>query len=42
MSLAESNDLLRRARESVESPNASGNFLFRQELAELVNAWVPR
>lgn len=38
--MAEPNDLLRRARESVESPNASGDHLSRQELAELVNAWV--
>ncbi|MGH3929392.1 MAG: XRE family transcriptional regulator [Pseudonocardiaceae bacterium] len=34
------NDLLRRARENVESPNASGDHLSRQELAELVNTWV--
>ncbi|MGH4001635.1 MAG: XRE family transcriptional regulator, partial [Pseudonocardiaceae bacterium] len=38
--MAEPNDLLRRARESVESPHASGDCLSRQELAELVNAWV--
>jgi hypothetical protein len=38
--MAESNDLLRRAREQVESPYASGDCLSRQELAELVNAWV--
>lgn len=38
--MAEPNDLLRRARESVESPSASGDCLSRQELAELVNAWV--
>ncbi|MFN2496823.1 MAG: XRE family transcriptional regulator [Pseudonocardiaceae bacterium] len=38
--MAEPNDLLRRAREGVESPNASGDCLSRQELAELVNAWV--
>jgi hypothetical protein len=36
--MAESNDLLRRARENVASPNASGDCLSRQELAELVNA----
>ncbi|MGH3812775.1 MAG: XRE family transcriptional regulator [Pseudonocardiaceae bacterium] len=38
--LAERNDRLRRARERVESPNASGEPLSRQELAELVNAWA--
>ena len=38
--MAEPNDLLRRARESVESPHFSGECLSRQELAELVNAWV--
>ncbi len=38
--MAESNDELRRARERTESPYASGEFLTRQELAELVNAWV--
>ncbi|HEX2296941.1 MAG TPA: XRE family transcriptional regulator, partial [Pseudonocardiaceae bacterium] len=38
--MAESNDRLRRARERVESPYASGECLSRQELAELVNAWV--
>jgi hypothetical protein len=38
--MAEPNDLLRRAREQVESPYASGDCLSRQELAELVNAWV--
>jgi hypothetical protein len=38
--LAEPNDDLRRARERVESPNATGQPLSRQELAELVNAWV--
>lgn len=36
----DSNDRLRRARERVESPNATGEPLSRQELAELVNAWV--
>ncbi|HEY2724586.1 MAG TPA: XRE family transcriptional regulator [Pseudonocardiaceae bacterium] len=38
--MAEPNDQLRRARERVESPSASGDCLSRQELAELVNAWV--
>jgi hypothetical protein len=38
--MAEPNDRLRRARERVESPNATGQPLSRQELAELVNAWV--
>lgn len=38
--MAEPNDLLRRARERIESPYASGDCLSRQELAELVNAWV--
>ncbi|MGH4016869.1 MAG: XRE family transcriptional regulator [Pseudonocardiaceae bacterium] len=38
--MAEPNDQLRRARERIESPYASGDCLSRQELAELVNAWV--
>ncbi|MGH3913472.1 MAG: XRE family transcriptional regulator, partial [Pseudonocardiaceae bacterium] len=38
--MAEPNDQLRGAREQVESPSASGACLSRQELAELVNAWV--
>jgi hypothetical protein len=38
--VADPNDLLRRARERVESPHASGDCVSRQELAELVNAWV--
>ncbi len=38
--MAERNDRLRRARERVESPNSSGEPLSRQELAELLNAWV--
>lgn len=38
--MLEPNDYLRRARERVESPNATGEPLSRQELAELVNAWV--
>jgi hypothetical protein len=37
---AEPNDRLRRARERVESPNATGEPLSRQELGELVDAWV--
>ncbi len=38
--MAEPNDQLRRARERTESPHASGDCLSRQELAELVNAWM--
>ena len=38
--MAEPNDQLRRARERMESPHATGEALSRQELAELVNAWV--
>ena len=38
--MAEPNDQLRRARERTESPHATGEALSRQELAELVNAWV--
>ncbi|WP_243789751.1 XRE family transcriptional regulator [Saccharopolyspora gloriosae] len=38
--MPEANEPLRRARERVESPNASGESLTRQELAELVNAWI--
>lgn len=38
--MPEPNEALRRARENVESPNASGAPLTRQELAELVNAWI--
>ena len=38
--MAEPNDELRRARERTESPHATGEPLSRQELAELVNAWV--
>jgi hypothetical protein len=38
--VAEPNGRLRRARERVESPNASGQPLSRQEFAELINAWV--
>ncbi|MFZ2119156.1 MAG: XRE family transcriptional regulator [Pseudonocardiaceae bacterium] len=38
--MGELSDHLRRARERVESPNATGESLSRQELAELVNAWV--
>lgn len=36
----EPNDKLRQAREWVESPGATGESLSRQELAELVNAWL--
>ncbi|MDQ0376471.1 XRE family transcriptional regulator [Amycolatopsis thermophila] len=36
----EPNDRLRRARESVESPNATGQPLSRQELADLINEWM--
>jgi hypothetical protein len=35
---AEPNDRLRRARERIESPNATGEPLSRQELGELVDA----
>lgn len=38
--MGDSNDQLRRARERTESPNATGQPLSRQELAELVNSWV--
>ncbi|MGH3564615.1 MAG: XRE family transcriptional regulator [Pseudonocardia sp.] len=38
--MTESNNHLRRARERVISPHATGGPLSRQELAELVNAWV--
>ena len=38
--MPEANESLRRARERVESPNSSGEALTRQELAELVNAWI--
>jgi len=38
--VAEPNDRLRRARERIKSPHATGEALSRQELAELVNAWV--
>ncbi len=38
--MGEPNDQLRRARERIESPYATGESLSRQELAELVNAWV--
>lgn len=38
--MAEPNDRLCRARERVESANETGAALSRQELAELVNAWV--
>nr|WP_232328210.1 XRE family transcriptional regulator [Kibdelosporangium sp. MJ126-NF4]CEL18591.1 Putative arylsulfatase regulatory protein [Kibdelosporangium sp. MJ126-NF4]CTQ98076.1 Putative arylsulfatase regulatory protein [Kibdelosporangium sp. MJ126-NF4] len=38
--MVEPNEQLRRARERVESPHATGEPLSRQELAELVNKWV--
>lgn len=38
--VSDTNDQLRRARERTESPNSTGRPLSRQELAELVNAWV--
>ena len=38
--MSEPNDHLRRARERITSPHATGAPLSRQELAELVNAWV--
>lgn len=38
--MAEPNDHLRRAREQIESPHATGEPLSRQEVAELVNRWL--
>jgi hypothetical protein len=38
--VGEPNDLLRGARERTESPHASGDCLSREELADLVNAWL--
>lgn len=38
--VSEPNDLLRAARERTESPHASGDHLSREELADLVNAWL--
>ncbi|MGH3912611.1 MAG: XRE family transcriptional regulator [Pseudonocardiaceae bacterium] len=38
--MAEPNDLLRGAREGIESPHASGDHLSREELADLINAWL--
>lgn len=38
--MSESNDQLRRARERLESPHATGEPLTRQELAEQLNAWL--
>ncbi|MGW3471256.1 hypothetical protein ACWDKQ_22990 [Saccharopolyspora sp. NPDC000995] len=38
--MPEPNDQLRSAREHCESPNATGEPLSRQELADLVNTWV--
>jgi hypothetical protein len=40
MVVIDPNDLPRRARQRTESPYASGDCLSRQELVELVNAWV--
>jgi hypothetical protein len=39
-SVGEPNDHLRRARERIESPNATSEPLTRQELAELVSRWL--
>ena len=39
--MAEPNDRLRRARERVESPNATGQPLSRQELADLITPPQP-
>ncbi|MGH3932729.1 MAG: XRE family transcriptional regulator, partial [Pseudonocardiaceae bacterium] len=38
--MSKPNDLLRGARERTESPHASGDCLSREELADLVNAWL--
>ncbi|MGH3943109.1 MAG: hypothetical protein ACRDTG_31705 [Pseudonocardiaceae bacterium] len=38
--MGEPNDLLRGARERIESPHASGDHLSREELADLVNTWL--
>ncbi|MGH3922615.1 MAG: XRE family transcriptional regulator [Pseudonocardiaceae bacterium] len=38
--MGEPNDLLRGARERTESPHASGDHLSREELADLINAWL--
>src|SRR4051812_19698792 len=40
--MSTANDQLRRARERTESPTHTGESLSRQELAELVNAYVWR
>ncbi|WIX76030.1 XRE family transcriptional regulator [Amycolatopsis carbonis] len=38
--MPEPNDHLRRARERIESPNATGHPLSRQELADLITQWL--
>ncbi|GHE32582.1 hypothetical protein GCM10017673_39250 [Streptosporangium violaceochromogenes] len=38
--MPEPNTQLRQARERVESPNVAGEVLSRQELADMVNAWI--
>lgn len=38
--VSEPNHALRRAREGVESPHSPGEAASRQDMAELVNAWV--
>lgn len=38
--MAEPNAQLRQARERRESPNIAGQVLSRQELADMVNAWI--
>ncbi|MGH3941177.1 MAG: XRE family transcriptional regulator [Pseudonocardiaceae bacterium] len=38
--MSKPNDLLRGAREGIESPHASGDHLSREELADLVNTWL--
>ncbi|WP_171075080.1 hypothetical protein [Nonomuraea basaltis] len=38
--MAEPNVLLQRARDRVPSPSAPGETASRQDLADLVNAWI--
>ncbi|MET8051012.1 hypothetical protein ABZU75_25760 [Streptosporangium sp. NPDC005286] len=38
--MTEPNAQLRQARERIESPNVAGEVLSRQELADMVNAWI--
>ncbi|MGQ0779383.1 MAG: hypothetical protein ACT4NY_34040 [Pseudonocardiales bacterium] len=38
--VGEPSDLLRGTRERTESPRASGDHLSREELADLINAWL--